>query len=419
MKLLVVGLFAVAVTPVASVATRSPQEKPLAIRNAHIYPVTSPPISNATLLVQGGRIVAVGTAVNVPQGATVINAGGRTIMPGLVESHSHMGLKQLWIPTTGSNNNELSKPINAEVRARDGLNTNDVAFAIALAGGVTTMNITTGSRSPNSGQAVVIKLRGGTADDMFLAHGGIKFAIRATERRPNFPRSTDEVKALLSSELSAAREYIQTWNNYRASGESGPPPATDLKLEALGKLITREWVVGVHAHTERDMRHAMALAREFELDLFIHHANATHLLAEELVEAGIPISFGPVLPFMDREHRDLDGPVRMAQLGGLVAFHQDHPDAPQYYLRHSAALFVRKGMSEEDALKALTINPATLFHLDKGIGSLEPGKDADFIILNGPPLDMESLVEQVFVDGHEVFNRSTGRSVFDGPRRDR
>ncbi len=290
MKLLVVGLFAVAVTPVAGVATRSPQQDPLVIRNAHIYPVTSAPISNATLVVQGGQIVALGADVNIPQGATVLDAGGRTIMPGLVESHSHMGLKQLWIPTTGSNNNELSKPINAEVRARDGLNTNDAAFAIALAGGVTTMNITTGSRSPNSGQAVVIKLRGGTADEMFLAHGGIKFAIRATERRPNFPRSTDEVKELLRSELSAARDYVQTWNDYRASGESGPPPTTDLKLEALGKLISREWVVGVHAHSEPDMRHAMALAREFGLDLFIHHANATRVLAEELVEAGIPIS---------------------------------------------------------------------------------------------------------------------------------
>jgi imidazolonepropionase-like amidohydrolase len=160
------------------------------------------------------------------------------------------------------------------------------------------------------------------------------------------------------------------------------------------------------------MRHALSLAQEFGLDLFIHHANATRALAGELAAARIPVSFGPVLPFLGREDPALDGPVELVRLGGKVSFHQDHPDGHQYYLRDSASLFVRRGMPEDEALAALTLNPAALFHLEKKIGSLEPGKDADFVILSGPPLEVESRVEQVFVEGIEVYNRATGKNVF-------
>ncbi len=160
------------------------------------------------------------------------------------------------------------------------------------------------------------------------------------------------------------------------------------------------------------MRHAIALKKEFNLDLYIHHARNTNEVMDELIEAEVGISFGPILPSMGPEDPRLMGPVRLAERGGVVAFHADHPDAHQYFLRHSASLFVRNGMTKQDALAALTLNPAKLFHLDDRIGSLEPGKDADFVILNGPPLDFESLVEQVFIDGKEVFNRSTGKNVF-------
>ena len=130
------------------------------------------------MLVEGGRITAIGANVEVPSGATVLDFTGMTIMPGLVESHSHMGLKQLYRPETGSDNNELSKPINAEVRAIDGLATQDPAFGLALAAGITTMQITTGSRSFASGQGAVVKLRGHSADEMWFAEGGLKFAMR-------------------------------------------------------------------------------------------------------------------------------------------------------------------------------------------------------------------------------------------------
>ncbi|UCC39728.1 MAG: amidohydrolase family protein [Candidatus Aminicenantes bacterium] len=394
------------------ISTKEKQEQILAIKNAHIYPVTSSEIPSGVLLVKGNRIMAVGADVSIPAEARVIDAQGKHVIPGIIESHSHMGQKLLWKgPVTGSDNNELSEPVNAHCRAIDGLDTSDVAFGTALEGGITSMNIITGSRSPNSGQAVVVKLRGGTAEEMFLAHGGMKFAIRATERRRNFPKNIEEVGTLLRYQLKAAQDYMKAWEQYR-SGEITEAPKRDLKLEALSKVLTREWIVGVHSSTEKLMRIPVELKKEFNLDLYIIHGFGVEDLAEELAELGIPVSFGPVFSGSNREHPWLEGPVKFVRLGGKLSFQEDHPDGPQYYLRHSAALFVRKGLSKEDALRALTINPAELLRLKERIGSLEPGKDADFLILSGPPLEWESLVEKVFVEGKEVYNRNTRYNVF-------
>lgn len=387
-------------------------EQILAIKNAHIYPVTNKEIPSGVMLVKGKKIIAMGADVSVPAYARVIDAQGKHIIPGIIESHSHMGQKQLWKgPVTHSDNNELSEPINAHCRAIDGLVTGDVAFRIALEGGVTAMNIITGSKSPNSGQAVVVKLRGGTAEEMFLAHGGMKFAIRATERRKNFPQNIEEVGKLLRDQLKAAQDYMKAWEQYK-SGKITEEPTRDLKLEALSKVLTREWFVGVHSSSVKEMSIPMKLKEEFNLDLYIIHGFGVNDLAEELVKLGIPVSFGPVFAGSSREHPWLDGPVKFVRAGGKLSFQQDHPDGHQYYLRNSAALFVRKGMSKEDALRALTINPAELLRIADRIGSLEPGKDADFLILKGPPLEWESLVEQVFVEGKEVYNRTTGYNVF-------
>jgi imidazolonepropionase-like amidohydrolase len=382
----------------------------IAITHARIYPVSGAPIEEGTLLARNGKIVEVGARVAVPGGARVLDAQGKSLIPGLVESHSHMGFKWLNVPAMGRNNNEFRNPVNAEVRAIDGLTSHDAAFGLSLAAGITTMNLTTGSRVPNSGQAVVVKLRGGSIENMYLAEGGMKFAIRVADERPGFPRTIDAVRDLLASELRAARKYLDQRTAAAASGEA--PPPRDLKLEALGKLLERKMVVGVHAHSEQEMRHAIGLKKEFGLDLFIHHANATVSLVDELLEAGVAVSFGPILPFIGEEDPALLGPVRLAERGGRVVFHQDHPDAHQYFLRHDAALFVRKGMPEAEALRALTVNGASLFHLDDRIGTLEPGKDADFVLLDGPPLDYESLVTHVFIDGKLVFDRAAGINVF-------
>jgi imidazolonepropionase-like amidohydrolase len=394
-----------------TLASGAEAQESLAVRNARIYTLSGPVIPAGVLVVEGGKVAAVGADVAVPPGVRVIDAGGKSVMPGIVESHSHMGMKRLWIPAD-LDNNELSGAINAQTRAIDSIDTTDRAFAIALAAGITTVNITNGSQTPNGGQAAALKLRGGTVDDMYLAPGGMKFALRTTFReRRLYPTTHMGVASILRESLRAAQEYLEEWKRWNAR-RTGPPPRRDLKLEALGKVLTRELVVGAHAQSALEMLNILRIAKEFDLDLFIHHGTSLVDVVEEVAAAKVPVSFGPILPGIGRESRLLLGPVRLAQLGGKVAFHQDHPDGPQYYLRPSAALFVRHGMSEQDALKALTLNAAELFRLDKRIGSLEPGKDADFIILSGEPLEIDSHVDQVFIEGREVYDRATGFSVF-------
>jgi imidazolonepropionase-like amidohydrolase len=384
----------------------------LVVRNARIYPIAGEIIPNGALLVENGKVAAVGATIAIPTGARIIDARGKSVIPGIVESHSHMGMKRLWTPTD-LDNNELSGPINARTRAIDSIDTTDPAFPIALAAGITTMNITNGSQTPNGGQPAVLKLRGGTVDDMYIAPGGMKFALRTTFReRRIYPTTHMGVASILREHLIAAQEYVARWRAYEAGRKSEPPPARDLTLEALGKVVTREFVVGAHAQTPLEILNSLRIAKEFDLDLFIHHGTSLVDVVEEVAAAGVPVSFGPVLPGIGPESRLLQGPVRLAQLGGKVVFHQDHPDGPQYYLRYIAAMCVRQGMPEAEALKALTINAASLLRLDRRIGSLEPGKDGDFIILSGEPLDYDSLVEQVFIEGKQVYDRNTGHSAF-------
>ena len=412
-----IALFLLARIPLpgSNTALAQPQSEVLAVRNARIYPITGPVIPSGTIVVTDGKITAVGAGVPVPAGARVIDAGGRTLMPGLVESHSHMGMKRLWVPAD-LDNNELSGPFNAQLRGLDSIDTTDRAFYIALAAGVTTTSVTPGSQTPNGGQAVVLKLRGGTVDHMFLAPGAMKFALRTTFReRRMYPTTHMGVASILRENLIAAQEYQKAWERYNAGDRSGAPPARNLKLEALGKVLTREMPVSAHAQSTLEILNILRVAKEFNLDLVIHHGTELIDVVDEVAKAGVPVSFGPVLPGMGYESRLLDGPVRLAQAGGKVAFHQDHPDGPEYYLRHIAALEVRHGMPEAEALKALTINGASLLRLDKRIGSLEVGKDADFIILSGSPLEFDSLVDLVFVEGRQVYDRATHACVFPTP----
>ena len=390
-----------------------PESGLIAITGGLVYPVSSEPIPGAPWLIRDGKIEAVGAGVSIPAGAEVIDATGMSVIPGIIETHSHTGFKVLNLPATGSNNNELSVPINAHVRAIDGLDSKDPALALAVASGITTQNITTGSRSPNSGQSALVKMRGGTVEDMYLAPGGIKFAIRATTPYPNFPENEQEVFDLLSGELEAAQEYLDAIAAHEADPEQARPPR-NLTREALGRLLTREWVLGIHSSSEQQMRHAMEIKRRFDLDAYIHHGGATLALAEELHELGMPVSFGPVLPGDSRGERGSPRPgAARGTRRGWWAFHQDPPDGHPYWLRHTGAMFVRQGMPPEEALAALTLNgrpylphrrPGRQPRSRQGRRHRHSGRRG--------PARLREPGDDGLVDGVEVFNRETGYNVF-------
>lgn len=388
-------------------------QESLAVRNARIYPVTGPVIPSGTLVVENGKISAIGPYVPVPRGVRIIDVEGKTVMPGIIENHSHMGMKRLWIPAD-LDNNELSGPINSQLRGIDSIDSTDKAFRIALAAGVTTMNVTPGSQTPNGGWAALLKLRGGTAGDMYYASGGHKMAIRTTFReRRIYPTTHMGVASILREHLVAAQEYMKAWEAYGNGTGGGSPPERNAKLESLARVLQREEVLGIHSTSPLGMQIAIRLAKEFDLDMFLIHASGLDHMVEETARSGYPISLGPCFPGMGREHRRWKAAVEFAELGGKLTLQQDHPDGPQYYIRHGAAMLVRHGMSEEEALKTITINSAEIFHLEDRIGSLEVGKDADFLVMSGEPLEIDTHVEQVFVEGKEVYNRLTGSCVFE------
>ena len=390
-----------------------PAQEVLAVRNAEIYPVTGPVIPSGVMIVTDGKITAIGSDVSIPNNAKTIDAKGRVVMPGIVENHSHMGMKKLWVPAD-LDNNEISGPINSQLQGIDSIDSTDSAFKIALAAGVTTMNITPGSQTPNGGWAAILKMRGGTTDDMYYASGGHKMAIRTTFRdRRIYPTTHMGVASILREHLVAAQEYMEAQESATDADGGATSPKRDPQLESLAKVLRREEVIGIHATNPLAMQIAIRLAKEFDLDMFFIHASGLEHMVEETAEAGYPISLGPCFTGMGREHPRWKAAVKFAELGGKVTIQQDHPDGPQFYIRHAATMLARNGMSEEEALKTITINSAELFHLEDRIGSLEVGKDADFLIMSGEPLEIDTHVEQVFVEGKEVYNRSTGFCVFE------
>lgn len=386
----------------------SAQEKSIALVGGRVLPITGAPIENGVLVVQQGKIVAVGPAgeVAVPPGAETVDAKGRVIMPGLVDTHNHIG---------GIGGADGSAPIQPDVRIYDSLNVRDSGFRRAVAGGLTTLNIMPGSGHLLSGQTVYVKLRPARAmEDMFILDGagkpmgGIKMANGTNSmRQPPFPGTRGKSAALVREQYVKAQEYREKIR--RAAGDAEKMPPRDLAMEALVEVLDGKRVVHHHTHRSDDIITVLRLAKEFGFRVVLHHVSEAWKVADEIAAAGAPCSVILVdSPGGKLEAAELSyetGAV-LEKAGVTVAFHTDDWITDSRLFFRMAALGVRAGMSREGALKALTINGAKMLDLDGRIGSLEKGKDADFIILDGDPLSVYTKVLQTWVEGRKVFDRS-------------
>lgn len=384
------------------------QEKPVALVGARVLPIVGEPFENGVLVVQGGKIVAVGPAgeVAVPAGAETFDAKGRVIMPGLVDTHNHIG---------GIGGADGSAPIQPDVRIYDSLNVRDSGFRRAVAGGLTTLNIMPGSGHLLSGQTVYVKLRPArTMEDMFILDdagkpmGGIKMANGTNSmRQPPFPGTRGKSAALVREQYVKAQEYREKIR--RAAGDAEKMPPRDLAMEALVEVLDGKRMVHHHTHRSDDIITVLRLAREFGFRVVLHHVSEAWKVADEIAAAGAPCSVILVdSPGGKLEAAELSyetGAV-LEKAGVTVAFHTDDWITDSRLFFRMAALGVRAGMNREGALKALTINGAKMLDLDKRIGSLEKGKDADFIILDGDPLSVYTKVVETWVEGRKVFDRS-------------
>ena len=381
----------------------------LFIKNATVYTMAGPPLPGATIGIDGGKIAVVGQ-VEIPTDSEVIDASGKIVMPGLIEAHCHLGIAEEIYRYEGDDINEVTDPLTPHLRAIDAINPADVGFLDARQGGVTTVFTGPGSANVVGGEGVILKTAGTVVDRMILkAPAGLKVAFGenpkfAYKQQKKMPSTRMGTAALLRQLLNEARNYLQRQQAYRNNPDKFPD--CDLRLEAATRVLRREIPLRAHAHRADDMMTAIRIAAEFEVDLVLEHATEGHLIAGELATRGVPAVVGPSLSNRSKvelKEKTFSTPAVLAAQGVKVAIMTDHPVVPIEYLSLCAALAHKEGLTEIQALGAITIDAARILGVADRIGSIEPGKDADLIILNGPLFNLMTRVETVFINGQVVY----------------
>ena len=378
---------------------------PIVLRGGHVLPVTGEPIAGGSLVLADGVITAIGTAIEVPAGAEVIDVDGAWIVPGLIDAHTHLGVHEDGEGSMGDDTNELTDPVTAGVRALDAIFPEDLGFRDAVAGGVLAVNVIPGSGNPIGGQTVALRTRGRTVEEMVLrSPSGMKSALGENPKRVY-----GEKKVTPSTRLGTAsviRQALADASDYSAKLAGDNPPKRDLKLEALALVLAREIPWRQHCHRVDDIATAMRIADEFGYDLVLDHGTEAHLLAAEIAARDIPVLIGPLLTSRSKielRRRSLRNPGLLDAAGVAISIITDHPVVPIELLHVQAALAVREGLSAEAALRALTVNPAAVMGVSERIGSLAVGSDADVCVWSGSPVDASSRVLRAFMGGFEIY----------------
>lgn len=393
------------------VCTLLGQTRPTAFVGARIIPIVGQPIEEGVLLVQNGKITAVGDArtVRLSSDVQIVDVKGKVIMPGLVDTHSHIG------EGSGADG---STPIQPDVRLFDGINPRASGIQRAQTGGITIANVMPGSGHLNSGQTLYLKLRDGAikVEDLLIYDkdgryaGGIKFANGTNPIRAgggSFPGTRAKSAALVRDQFIKAQDYKA--KVAKAGNDASKLPARDLAMESLVEVLDGKRVVHFHTHSHNDILTALRLQKEFGFKIVLQHVSEAWKVADEIARAKAPASIilidspGGKLETMDIDFRN---GVMLEKAGALVGFHTDDYITDSRHFLRSAGLAVRAGMSRDKALYGLTMAGAIMLELQNRVGSLEAGKDADFIVLSGDPLSVYTKVEQTWVEGNKVFDRS-------------
>jgi imidazolonepropionase-like amidohydrolase len=390
----------------------------IAIVNGYVVPVSREPIENGVVLIRDGVIEAVGAAseVTVPDDVAVVDAAGRWVLPGFIESHGHVGIHEEANGPAGDDTNEMTTPNTAAVRAIDAINIDDEGFRDALSGGVTSVVVKPGSGNPIGGQTVAIKTWGGRIIDEQVIREAVSVKSALGENPKRVYGAKNQTPSTRLGVAMIIREAFVAAQNYRIQRDNalveGKPFDRDLSKETLVRVLDGELAWDQHTHRHDDIATALRLADEFGYRLVINHGTEAHKIADVLAERDIPVIFGPMFTSRSKvELRDraIANLATLAAAGVRVAITTDHPVVPINFLVYQAALAVKDGLPRETALEALTVNPAAFLRLDDRVGSLTPGLDGDVVVWSGDPLDVNSRAERVFIGGAEVFRWEDGR----------
>ncbi|MEG2972132.1 MAG: amidohydrolase [Clostridium sp.] len=384
------------------------ESRKLLIKGGKIITVTGKIYEKGDILIKNGKIADIAESIVTTNVDELIDATGYTITPGLIDCHCHVGIFEDSIGESGSDGNETTDPLTPHLRAIDGINPMDRGFRDALEGGVTAVCTGPGSSNILAGSFTTMKTYGYRIDNMVLKKVAAIKASFGENPKTNYgsngtaPKTRMSIAAMLREMLTEAWMY----NERKKFAKDIYDMEFNMKLESLLPLINRKIPLKIHVHRADDIFTAIRIVREFNLRATLDHCTDGHLIADDLKEEGFDVIVGPALTDRSKDEvKNLTFATAKAlnDVGLTVGVITDHPEVPINRLSVCAALCVKEGVSNEDALKMITINPAKILGIDKRVGSIEIGKDGDIVIFDGDPLDARTNVKYTIVDGKIAY----------------
>jgi imidazolonepropionase-like amidohydrolase len=397
---------------------RSVHAQDLFIKNGTILTVTRGTVFNGDILIKNGIINKIGQNLQAPENITIVDAAGKFVIPGIIDSHSHIGL---------SGTNESAEAISAEVKMRDVLNSEDTSIYTALTGGVTMTHTMHGSGNPIGGENIVIKTKWGkTSEEMLVpeSYRTLKFALGENPKQSNrqgqstslrYPQTRMGVNAIIRREFLKARNYMEQWDRYEKAKRSKKgsntliPPRKDLKMEALADVLRGDMYARCHTYRADETLEFIKLSKEFGFKIIcFEHAWEAYKIAKEIADENIGISI-----FADNWAYKVEAAEGIAYNAGyctkqgiVVSINSDSGERIRRLFNDAAKAIKYGGLSEDEALKLVTINPAIQLGVDQIVGSLEVGKDADIAIFNEHPMSAYTRCDMTIIEGEVYFDRA-------------
>ncbi len=381
--------------------------KKLLIKNGEVHDAVNAEGYLSDILVEDGKIAKIAEGIRKSKDCEVFDASGFRVYPGFVEAHCHIGLDGYAVGYEGKDYNEHNDSCTPQLRAIDSINPQDPTFLMAARAGVTTVSTGRGGANVLGGTFTCIKTTGDRVEKMIVRDPvAMKCAFGENPKRVYRDKCISArmtVAAKLREMLFKAVEYKAKKD---AAGEDiSKRPAFDMKMEALIPVLERKIPLKAHAHRADDIFTAIRIAKEFNVRLTLDHVTDGSLIAKDLAEEGYPCAVGPSLTHatkVELTNKSFKTAGDLSRAGASVSIITDSPVIPEQYLPLCAGLAVKEGMDPFEALRAITINAAKHIGVEDRVGSIEAGKDADFVIAAGDPLESATCVEAVFINGERV-----------------
>jgi len=401
---------------ISSALISSGADETIAIINAKIYTMTGAPIENGVLILKGGKIEDVGTGIQTPSGARVIDASGKTVLPGFIDSNCHVGLEEVNQVKATVDDSEATDPVTPQLSIVDAFYPDSKTIGITRSNGITAGIVSPADENVFTGMSAVVEFSGNRLDQIVLKspsalHVTLGEAPKTTYgQRNKIPSTRMGTAFVLREAFQKAKEYDVKWKDYQRKtsdkkGKEPNAPERNLKSEALLQVLEGKIPLVVSAHRVDDILTAIRIADEFGItNLVINHGTEAYEISGILAQKKIPVLVGPVTTQPDRMETlgaRYENAAMLQKAGVMIAI-QTNDAHNARNLPYEAGLAVANGLPYDEALKAITVNPARIFKIDQEIGTLEKGKRANLIIANGDPLEPKTVIEKVFIGGVEM-----------------